>query len=592
MNFQEMSARSKRTSRVAREHSETFSTASVDSLNENNISPLQLSRLQEKEQLVGLNDRLATYIEKVRSLEAENSRLHVQVREVEVIERKEKENLAARYEAKIDDLRRALDAANRDRSKIELESSGAIARYNDLKQKADKLEKELKRVEIERNRSQSLVADLQARSEDNDNRRRYAEDKLAELEKEYDDLLKKYQTLQGQLEDEVLLRQEAQAQLKSAKEDLDFERRSHSNQMEEVRRKRQVEMTSLSVEKENEYKARLHDQLQSMRADFDARLKAASDELVDLYETKLADAERTAENYRRDAMTFQQELSTYRISQSDFESARKDLEKKLNDAEQRIKDLEAQLRILREENAIRLRQRDDQIADLNREIRERMKNYQELMEVKIQLDTELQAYHKLLEGEESRLHITPASTPNTSLNVSANTSSGHHVSFSDVVGSSRRGVKRRRLEVDDLVNFDRSSRSFKSNSHADTDVEFDDVDTEGRFVRLINKGDSDYPIGGWTINVTDNSREVSFKFHSRQVLKAGKSITVWSSDASEPHKPPENLVMKNQKWVSGDFIRAELHNEEDTVVAWRELSYEHGFRVQSNDDPDQRCSIM
>lgn len=72
-----------------------------------------------------------------------------------------------------------MDAANRDRSKIELESSGAIARYNDLKQKADKLEKELKRVEIERNRSQSLVADLQARSEDNDNRRRYAEDKLA-----------------------------------------------------------------------------------------------------------------------------------------------------------------------------------------------------------------------------------------------------------------------------------------------------------------------------------------------------------------------------------------------------------------------------
>ena len=63
MNFQEMSARSKRTSRVVREHSETFSTASVDSLNENNISPLQLSRLQEKEQLVSLNDRLATYIE-------------------------------------------------------------------------------------------------------------------------------------------------------------------------------------------------------------------------------------------------------------------------------------------------------------------------------------------------------------------------------------------------------------------------------------------------------------------------------------------------------------------------------------------------
>jgi phage anti-repressor protein len=43
--------------------------------------------------------------------------LQIQVREVEVVERKEKENLAARYEVKIEDLRKQLDYLTREKAK-------------------------------------------------------------------------------------------------------------------------------------------------------------------------------------------------------------------------------------------------------------------------------------------------------------------------------------------------------------------------------------------------------------------------------------------------------------------------------------------
>lgn len=43
------------------------------------LSPTRLSRLQEKEQLQSLNDRLAAYIDRVRQLELENNRLNIQV---------------------------------------------------------------------------------------------------------------------------------------------------------------------------------------------------------------------------------------------------------------------------------------------------------------------------------------------------------------------------------------------------------------------------------------------------------------------------------------------------------------------------------
>lgn len=53
------------------------------------LSPTRISRLQEKEELRALNDRLAVYIDRVRSLELENDRLLVKVSEKEEVTTRE-----------------------------------------------------------------------------------------------------------------------------------------------------------------------------------------------------------------------------------------------------------------------------------------------------------------------------------------------------------------------------------------------------------------------------------------------------------------------------------------------------------------------
>uniref|UniRef100_A0AC34GX78 Lamin n=1 Tax=Panagrolaimus sp. ES5 TaxID=591445 RepID=A0AC34GX78_9BILA len=605
------STRSKRTStasttRIVRDNNETYSFTddSIENGRSSSPNPQQWTRLQEKQQLSNLNDRLATYIDKVRSLEAENARLHVQIKDVEIIEKKEKENLADRYENKIAELRRLVDALSRDKAKIELEGSGATTKYNDLKQKYDKVDRDFKRVEKERNSFQSLLSDLQSRSNDNEARRRSAEARLAELEKELDALQQKVDSLTNQLEDEVLLRAELQNQLASAKEDLEFARASHNNQMEDFRRKRQVEMVTVSTEIEKNYQAKLQEQLQAMRADFDARIAASRKETADMYQNKLSEALETSDRARRDAAQAREDYNSYRLRTQGLEKEQAELEKKLELAQRRIKDLETQLRIIEDDYANRIQLRDDRIAILERQINDMLSQYQDLLDLKIQLDTELQAYQKLLEGEETRLHITPTTTPNTSTNLSSsmlNTSSSgptHHVSFQEVLNSSnsmspRRGVKRRRLEQDDLVRYDRSSRTFNTVGHSDTDVEIDEVDSEGRFVKIVNKSEEDFNLGKWSIKSVGDAREVTFQFHTRQLIKPGQIITIWSCDSGETHSPPNNLVMKKQSWPTGDSVRVDLMNEEGTIVAHRQMFLESGFRDHlDSTDPDQRCSIM
>ena len=84
-------------------------------------SPTVISRRQEKDALAGLNDRFATYIDRVRYLEGENSRLTRQVQSQEEVVTREVTNIKSLYENELADARRLLDETARDKAKLQID---------------------------------------------------------------------------------------------------------------------------------------------------------------------------------------------------------------------------------------------------------------------------------------------------------------------------------------------------------------------------------------------------------------------------------------------------------------------------------------
>ncbi len=67
---------------------------------------------------------------------------------------------------------------------------------------------------------------------------------------------------------------------------------------------------------------------------------------------------------------------------------------------------------------------------------------------------------------------------------------------------------------------------LQTTAGAEGDIDVEEHDTEGMFIRIRNKGDDEVPVGGWYLKSIANGKEVSYKFHPRQAIKPGKTMTV------------------------------------------------------------------
>lgn len=99
------------------------------------MSPARFSRNQEKTELQNLNNRLAAYIDRVKYLETENSKL---IQELNFSEEETNQNVSSikvLFESELKDLRTAFDDQVKQKNRLELENERTTLKVKELRKK-------------------------------------------------------------------------------------------------------------------------------------------------------------------------------------------------------------------------------------------------------------------------------------------------------------------------------------------------------------------------------------------------------------------------------------------------------------------------
>lgn len=541
-------------------------------------SPNIKARVQEKEELSDLNDRLATYIDCMRSLENQNAKLSLEISSSKESRSREISNVKAMFEAELSESRRMLDDVAKEKALLKLENGKLNGILIDLRPKLEqeqaankRLQEKLRQVERRLSEKEHLLASVSSERLELQNRTK-------DLETQLDELEQKLAKDKEQLEKEILGRIDAENRYQTLKEEAQFTAQVHLKEVNEARYSSECESVKYNLDATDggEYDLLLRDKLQELREEFEEEAENAKLELEDAYKLKFDELREQSERDRIMVSRLLEKQGGFKDEIDILKSDNNILSTKVEHFQKRILELDSLRAMDKDEFKHQLDDRDEKIKALQLKCDDLESEYESLLGIKIALDMELAAYNKLLEGEEQRLNIT---TQETKFSGSA----------------SRRGRKRGYRESEEC----HSKSSVECSATGNVSVA--DSDSCGKFVSITNNGPQEEDISGYTIcrNVDGTEAAKSFIFPNDFILCPQQTVIIWSESHGIKPNPPGELVLDGDWLAGGNSISTTIVNVESKVVAQHKMTMLQSdadaprkIRRRRNGNERESCIVM